>query len=109
MKIQKKHTKIYFFLTIALLAAITTILVFNNFKKVNSMDSCYEANDFNSIQVDVSTLKDVYDLAHPETMQITSYGGFCDFPLKNGNLLRIKFHGKDLIVFSIEEIKGTID
>ena len=37
-------------------------------------------------------------------MQITSYGGFCKYPMQNGGDIRIKFYGKDLIVGDIEEV-----
>lgn len=58
--------------------------------------------DFDSITIGESTFRDVYDIAPQETMHVTSYGGFCDYPMKDGGYIRIEFYGKDLTVGAIE-------
>lgn len=69
------------------------------------VNSHYSIEDFHSIKIGESTVNDVYRLAPTgESMQVTSYGGFCDYPMKNGGIVRIKFAGKDLVVSEIEEI-----
>ena len=50
------------------------------------------------------TNKNVYEIAPHESMQVTSYGGFCDYPLKNGGYIRVDFYGKDLIVGAVKEV-----
>ena len=67
----------------------------------------YKEEDFKSITIGESTFRDVYNIAPAKTMQLTSYGGFCDYPTQDGGYIRIKFYGKDLIVGSIEERQST--
>ncbi len=69
-----------------------------------SMRAYYRKEDFESITIGESTYEDVYNIACPESMQMTSYGGFCEYPMQNGGYVRIKFYGKDLIVGVIEEV-----
>ena len=68
------------------------------------MKDYYTREDFQSIVIGKSTYQDVYVIAPIETLQITSYGGFCDYPMQNGGYVRIKFYEKNLIVGDIEEI-----
>lgn len=68
------------------------------------MGNYYELDDFKDIVIGESTFDDVYVVAPTESMQATSYGGVCQYPLENGGFLRIKFFGKDLVVGDIEEI-----
>ena len=77
----------------------------NDDRSGTNMKIHYSIEDFQSIKIGESTVNDVYILAPTgESMQVTSYGAFCDYPMKNGGIIRIKFEGKDLIVTSIEEI-----
>lgn len=69
-----------------------------------SMKDYYTREDFQSIVIGKSTYQDVYVIAPIETLQITSYGEFCDYPMQNGGYVRIKFYEKNLIVGDIEEI-----
>ena len=71
-----------------------------------SMKDYYKKEDFQSITIGESTYQDVYKIAPTESMQITSYGGFCQYPMQNGGYVRIKFYGKYLIVGAIEELSG---
>lgn len=74
-----------------------------------SMSDYYRKEDFKSITIGKSTYQDVYNIASPELMQITSYGGFCEYPMQNGGYVRIKFYGKDLIVGVIEEVSLPLE
>lgn len=67
------------------------------------MREYYAIEDFESISIGNSSFKDVYEIAPIDSVQITSYGGFCEYPTKNGGCIRIKFQGKELTVISIEE------
>ncbi len=67
------------------------------------MKEYYTKDDFLSISIGNSAFKDVYEIAPVDSLQITSYGGFCEYPTENGRCIRIKFQGKELIVISIEE------
>jgi len=51
-------------------------------------------------------IKDVFEIAPIDSMQITSYGGFCILPKKNGGFIRIDFVGNDLIVSNIAEVNS---
>lgn len=75
----------------------------NNLNEV-TMKEYYSREDFKLITIGKSNFQDVYKIASIESMQITSYGGVCDYPMQNGGYLRIKFYGEDLIVGSIEEV-----
>ncbi len=66
----------------------------------------YKKEDFQSITIGESTYQDVHKIAPTESIQITSYGGFCQYPMQNGGCIRIKFYGKYLIVGAIEELSG---
>ena len=70
-----------------------------------STKAYYSIGDFNSIIVGESTYQDVYKIAPMESMQITSYGGFCEYPMQSGGYIRIEFYGKDLIVGVVKEIR----
>jgi len=78
----------------------------NNFTG-ESMRDYYKTEDFQSIIIGESTYKDVYQIAPTESMQITSYGGFCQYPMQNGGYVRIKFYGRYLIVGAIEELSSV--
>ena len=69
----------------------------------------YKKEDFQSITLGESTYQDVHKIAPIESMQITSYGGFCQYPMQNGGYVRIKFYGKHLIVGAVEELSGEVD
>lgn len=55
-----------------------------------SMKDYYTREDFQSIVIGKSTYQDVYVIAPIETLQITSYGGFCDYPMQNGGFADVK-------------------
>ena len=76
----------------------------NSSEKSDSMREYYTSEVFSSITVGESTFRDVYDIAPHKSMQVTSYGGFCDYLLKNGGYIRIEFYGKDLIVGAVKEV-----
>lgn len=67
-----------------------------------SMKEYYSKEDFQSIEIGKSTYKDVYNIAPPQFIQVTSYGGFCEYPMRSGDCLRIKFYGKEMIVGMVE-------
>ena len=70
------------------------------------MYNYYQKEDFKSIIIGKSTYKDVYNIAPTETMQITSYGGVCEYETQTGGCIRIEFYGKELVVGNIEEETG---
>ena len=72
------------------------------------MRDYYKKEDFQSITIGESTYQDVHKIAPTESMQITSYGGFCQYPMQNGGYVRIKFYGKHLIVGAVEELSGDV-
>lgn len=74
-----------------------------------AMKDHYTREDFQSIVIGESTYQDVYAIAPMEALQITSYGGFCDYPMQNGGYVRIKFYEKNLIVGDIEEISMSTE
>ena len=73
-----------------------------------NMRKYYTKEDFQFIVVGESTYYDVYNVVPADSMQVTSYGGFCEYPMQNGVYIRIKFYGTDLIVGAIEEFSGNI-
>ena len=77
-----------------------------NHSEVVSMRDNYRIEDFESIIIGESTFKDVYETVAAESMQVTSYGGFCEYPMQDGGCIRVKFYGKDLIVGAIEEVSA---
>ena len=62
----------------------------------------YSQEDFQSIVIGESTYRDVYNIAPLTSMQVTSYGGFCEYPMQDGGCVRIKFYSQKLIVGMIE-------
>ena len=67
----------------------------------------YTEENFQSIKVGESTFRDVYEIAPTETMQVTSYGGFCEYAMENGGSIRIKFVGEGLVVDDVEVISSS--
>ena len=68
------------------------------------MKDYYQKEDFQCIIIGKSTYQDVYKIAPTKSMQITSYGGICEYSMENGGRIRIKLYGKKLIVGAIEEV-----
>ena len=75
----------------------------NDFNE-ESMMNYYSIEDFQSITVGKSTFQDVNKIVTAKSIQVTSYGGVCEYPKRNGGFIRIKYYGKELIVGAIEEI-----
>lgn len=73
-----------------------------------SMKEYYSKEDFQSIVIGESTYQDVYNIVPLESIQVTSYGGMCEYPMQDGGCIRIKFYGKELIVGMIEVDLPTI-
>ena len=70
----------------------------------NNQDKTYSKEDFQSIVIGESTIKDVHKIAPRDVMSVTSFGGEYEYPTENGGKIRISFYGEDLVVGSIEEI-----
>ncbi len=68
------------------------------------MQEYYKLEDFRWVTIGETNFQDVYKIATSESMQITSYGGVCEYPIYGGGYIRIKFYGKDLVVGSLEKI-----
>ena len=71
------------------------------------MKEFYNKDDFQTVVIGESTYYDVYDIAPSIFMQVTSYGGFCEYPIQENECLRIKFYGKELIVGAIEVVPSS--
>ena len=71
------------------------------------MKEHYTMEDFKTITIGESTYWDVYLVAPSQSMQVTSYGGICEYPMENGGRICVKFLGKDLIVGTIEQRPPT--
>ena len=95
---------IVYFLEIAFLFTACNLLYGEKKADMNIKDY-YVVEDFNSIIIGESSYKDVYEIAALDSIQITSYGGFCEYPMKDGRIIRIEFTGKDLIVSNIKIVK----
>ncbi len=71
------------------------------------MDNRYCLEDFRTIVPGESTFHDVYEVTSNGVCHVTSYGGYSEYPLKDGGILRIKFYGKDLVVGEIEVLLSS--
>lgn len=98
---------VYLLLTIFLYGCISTSST-NELNEV-VMKDYYTAEDFQSIIIGESTFRDVYKVAPTESIQMTSYGGLCNYPMQSGGYVCIKFYGKNLIVGAIETVSKTDD
>ena len=94
-----------------LLSILMVLLIFascnTDGEEKSSVADYYKKEDFKSITIGESTYQDVYNIAPVESMQTTSYGGFCQYPMENGGYIRIKFYGEELIVGGIEEVSNN--
>ena len=80
----------------------------NNENKEENMKKYYSIEDFKSITIGESSIRDVLKIALPiNPIQMRSYGALCEYPAENGRYIIIKGSGKDLIVFSIEEVDDS--
>lgn len=70
-------------------------------------DKYYCADDFRTLVAGESTYNDVYDIAPPSSIRVTSYGAVCDYPQENGGYIRIKLYGSELIVGEIDIITNS--
>jgi hypothetical protein len=98
------------------LLIITIILIMTACGQKTNHDSAgaftkdyYSIEDFHAIIVGESTYDDVYDIAPTGTMQVTSYGGMCEYPAKDRGYIRIKFYGSELLVGSIEIVPSETE
>lgn len=96
-----------FMIFMVLITACGQNSIDNNLNEV-SMKEHYCEEDFQSIIIGKSTYQDVYNIAPPKSIQVTSYGGFCEYPMKDGKYLRIKFYGKEMIVGMIEVDSSSV-
>lgn len=64
----------------------------------------YCEEDFSSIKLGESTHMDVYKIAPYGKLKTTPDGGVCEYPMKNGDRIRIKFSGDELVVEEIEVV-----
>ena len=100
-----------FFVLMLSLSSCHSTSTANKYDEV-PMNNYYKIEDFQSITIGESTYKDVYEIASTETIQITSYGGFCEYPMQNGGYICVKFYGRELVVGDVEEIpenaQGTV-
>lgn len=91
------------FLCMVLVIVVTTSACnTHNHSADVSRKKYYSEEDFQTIIVDESTYRDVYEIAPEGTMQVTSYGGVCKYPTKDGAYIIIKFYGSQLVVGSID-------
>ena len=91
-------------LVIVLIIAVFFVIAYEKYGNEEArVKEYYAIEDFKAIIIGDSSFKDVYEIAPIDSVQITSYGGFCEYPTENGGCIRIKFRGKELVVISIEE------
>lgn len=107
-----------YFVNIIMTICIMLVLLFvgcglpldSNVKDNNSsevpMKNYYNKQDFKTIIIGKSKFEDVCVIAPTESMQVTSYGGFCDYPTQDGGYIRVKFYGKELIVGEIAQLQS---
>ena len=70
---------------------------------INSI-RCYELDDFDSIIIGKHTVIDVWLVAPNNWLYITSYGGYFEYPMKDGRKIVIDFYGPDKVVENIRII-----
>ena len=75
----------------------------------DTVQNYYTKDDFETIIIGESTYHDVYEIAPDGVMQVTSYGGMCKYPAKDGYCINIKFYGSELVVGSIDVEEGQWD
>ena len=95
---------VFCFVFTVLLSGCSAKLSKDDLDKTSTKDH-YRMEDFQTIIVGESTHQDVYKIGPTGAIQVTSYGGFCEYPMQNGGYIRIKFYGPDLVVGAIEEIE----
>ena len=99
----------YVFACMMLIALITACGQKTNIEPVNgtAMKEFYSIEDFQSLVLSESTLKDLQRIAPAETISVTSYGGVCEYPTENGGKIQVKLHfqpdSEEWIVMAIEE------
>ncbi len=105
----KRINHIFLFIVICVLIMFIGCGVVQQFRDSDevSMKEYYRKEDFNAIIIGKSTYQDVYNIAPLESMQVTSYGAFCEYPTQMGGYIRIKFYGRDMIVGAIEEVLSS--
>lgn len=62
----------------------------------------YRIEQFSNLTVKQSTLQDVQNIEPELALIVTSFGAVTDFPMENGQYIRIEFVGSEMIVDSIE-------
>lgn len=101
--------------TILIIACLVCMVLFSGCQPTpNTYNSegdttmnCYKIDDFESITIGESTYQEIYKIAPTESMRVTSYGGFLEYPTNDGNKIVIKFYGPELIVGSIEIVNNN--
>ena len=99
----------YVFACMMLIALITACGQKTNMEPVGEapMKAFYSMEDFQSLVLSESTLKDLQRIAPAETISVTSYGGVCEYPTENGGKIQVKLHfqpdSEEWIVMAIEE------
>ena len=73
------------------------------------MNNCWVLNDFDSIVIGQSNAQDVNNIAPVEYLHLTSYGGYCEYPMQDGKVIHIDFYGPDLVVGKIMVTQKTGD
>lgn len=87
---------------ITVLAVIVSFLAYYFRGENINTRTIYSLNQFDAIEISISTIEDVRAVAHIETMYVTSFGGVAEFQANDGNWIQIKFYGPELVVGSIE-------
>ncbi|MBQ8732518.1 MAG: hypothetical protein IJY82_06795 [Oscillospiraceae bacterium] len=68
----------------------------------------YTMEDFDSIIIGQSTMKDVFVIAPTKYAVVTSYGSLVEYPMQNGRWIQIRTYGPNGIVFAIEEVDEAV-
>lgn len=62
----------------------------------------YEPEDFDSIVMGQSDLKDVARIAWCDEVLVTSYGGCTYYPMEDGRWIVVRYTGPEMVVWKIE-------
>lgn len=66
-------------------------------QSVKDVERRYTEEDFSSVVVGKSTLRDVSEIAYFDILAATSYGSLCELPLADGRYIQIAFTDEDVV------------
>ena len=91
-------------LLVGVIACISLLVAVPDCDKETTMRQTFTIHDFETIEVGTSTFRDVYAIATPDQLTITSYGSMCEYPATDGGTIRIEFLENEMTVGSIRHL-----